>query len=476
MAEPLWTSDELVAATAGRMMGDVALPLNGVSIDTRSTAPGDIFVAIKGERHDGHEFVAAALKAGAGLAVVSHVSDEMTAAGPLLVVDGDPLRGLEAMARASRARSQAQIIAVTGSVGKTSTKEMLKTALSASGATHASAASYNNHWGVPLTLARMARDTAYGVFEIGMNHAGEIRPLVKLVRPQVALITTVEAVHSEFFPDIGAIADAKAEILEGLEPGGAAVLNRDNAMFERLAARAKTLGVARVVSFGGQAGATVLLKGHSAFAGGSTVEAELGGKRLDYTVGIAGAHWVMNSLAVLAVAHALGADVAEVAAGLAEIAPLKGRGQRHWVPIGAGTFELIDDSYNASPASMRAALQTLGASPAGAQGRHVAALGDMLELGERSRELHLALAADLIAAGVDLVFTAGPRMRALHDHLPPALRGAHAATAGDLIGRLHHALRGGDVLLVKGSNGSRMGKVVEALLAGTPAPARAANG
>jgi UDP-N-acetylmuramoyl-tripeptide--D-alanyl-D-alanine ligase len=248
-------------------------------------------------------------------------------------------------------------------------------------------------------------------------------------------------------------------------------------MFDRLAARAKALGIARVVSFGSRAGSTVRLVHRAPLAGqGSAVEADVAGRRLAYTVGIAGEHWVMNSLAVVAVAHALGADPAEVAAGLAEIAPLKGRGQRHRVDIGAGTFELIDDSYNASPASMRAAFQTLGASAAGPHGRHIAALGDMLELGPRGRELHAALAADLAAAGVDLVFTAGPQMRALHEQLPPAMRGAHAASAGELIAPLHQALRGGDVLLVKGSNGSRMGKVVEALLAGTAAPARAANG
>lgn len=469
----LWTSTAAAAATGGKARGKWSA--RGVAIDSRAVSSGDLFVALRGPNFDGHDFVAPALRAGAAAAAVSRAPEGLPARPPLLVV-GDTLKALNDLGRAGRARSKAGIVAVTGSVGKTGTKEALRHCLGRLGHVYASAGSFNNLWGVPVSLARMPTDARFGVFEIGMNHAGEIRPLVRLVRPQVALITTVEAVHSEFFPDIGAIADAKAEILEGVEPGGAAVLNRDNAMFDRLAARAKSLGIARVVSFGSRPGSTARLKGHTAFPGGSTVEAEIGGQRLNYTVGIAGAHWVMNSLAVVAVAHALGVDVAKVAAALAEIQPLKGRGQRHRVECGAGTFELIDDSYNASPASMRAAFQTLGASAAGAHGRRIAALGDMLELGERSRELHAALAADLVAAGVDLVFTAGPQMRVLHDQLPPALRGSHAAAAGDLIASLREALAGGDVVLVKGSNGSRMGKVVEALLAGAAAPARAANG
>jgi UDP-N-acetylmuramoyl-tripeptide--D-alanyl-D-alanine ligase len=407
--------------------------------------------------------------------VVARVPASLPAKAPLLVVD-DTLKALNDLGAAGRERSKAGIVAVTGSVGKTGTKEALRHCLGRIGPAYASAGSFNNLWGVPVSLARLPPDASFGVFEIGMNHAGEIRPLAALARPHVALITTVEAVHSEFFPDIGAIADAKAEILEGIEPGGAAVLNRDNPMFERLEARAKALRVARVVSFGSLPGSTVRVTHRAPLSGrGSAVEAEIGGKRIMYTVGIAGEHWVMNSLAVVAVAHALKADVARVVAGLADLQPLKGRGQRHRVEIGADSFELIDDSYNASPASMRAAFQTLGAAAAGPRGRHIAALGDMLELGPRGPDLHAALAADLAAAGVDLVFTAGTLMRALHDKLPQAMRGAHAASAGELIAPLHQALRGGDVVLVKGSNGSRMGKVVEALLAGMPAPARAAQ-
>src|SRR5215213_2958527 len=251
MAEPaLWTADELVAASGGKLIGAVSKPLNGVSIDTRTIASGDIFVAIKGETHDAHEFVAKALTAGAGLAIVSRVTEEMKAAGPLLVVDNDPLEGLEKIGRASRARSQARIVAVTGSVGKTSTKEMLRVALAASGLTHSSVASFNNHWGVPLTLARMPRNTAYGVFEIGMNHAGEITPLVGMVRPHVAIITNVAPVHVGNFNSVEEIADAKAEIFSGVEAGGHAVLNRDNPFFDRLVAAARRAGIQNIISFG----------------------------------------------------------------------------------------------------------------------------------------------------------------------------------------------------------------------------------
>ncbi len=463
MAEPLWTSDELVAATAGRMMGDVALPLNGVSIDTRSTAPGDIFVAIKGERHDGHEFVAAALKAGAGLAVVSHVSDEMTAAGPLLVVDGDPLRGLEAMARASRARSQAQIIAVTGSVGKTSTKEMLKTALSASGATHASAASYNNHWGVPLTLARMARDTAYGVFEIGMNHAGEITPLVGMVRPHVAIVTAIAESHLGHFASLAGIADAKAEIFSGVEPQGHAVITRDTPYYEQLASAAKAAGINSIIGFGKHPESDVRLERVALHDECCCITANILGETVMYRLGVPGEHMALNSLAVLAGVKLVGADLARAALALAHTQAPKGRGGRERLAIAGGEVLLIDESYNANPSSMRAALALLAQAPKGV--RRIAVLGDMLELGQFGPTLHAELSGPVDEAGVDVLYAAGPLMTHLWAKTPAFRRGAYAETSAELRELLLAQLKPGDAVMIKGSLGSRMGPLAEAVRA-----------
>ncbi|MEQ1522556.1 MAG: Mur ligase family protein, partial [Aestuariivirga sp.] len=311
MAEPaLWTADELVAASGGKLIGTVSKPLNGVSIDTRTIAPGDIFVAIKGGTHDAHDFAAKALASGAGLAIVSRVTDEMRAAGPLLVVDNDPLEGLEKIGLASRARSQAQIVGVTGSVGKTSTKEMLRVALATSGLTHSSVASFNNHWGVPLTLARMPRNTAYGVFEIGMNHAGEITPLVGMVRPHVAIVTNVAPVHVGNFNSVEEIADAKAEIFTGVVLGGHAVLNRDNPFFDRLTAAAHSAGIQNIISFGVHEKADVRSERVVLHASCSCVTADVMGEKLIYKLGLPGEHMVLNSLAVLAAVKVMGADLA----------------------------------------------------------------------------------------------------------------------------------------------------------------------
>ncbi|HYM30556.1 MAG TPA: UDP-N-acetylmuramoylalanyl-D-glutamyl-2,6-diaminopimelate--D-alanyl-D-alanine ligase [Candidatus Cybelea sp.] len=469
----LWTSAEAAAATGGRNTADWVA--SGVSIDSRSIDYGELFVALHGPKFDGHDYVAAALAAGASAAMVDDVPGNVPKGAPLIVV-ADTLAALNALAAAARQRSGARIAAVTGSVGKTGTKEALKLVFEAQGATHASGGSFNNQWGVPLSLSRMPRDTAYGVFEIGMNHAGEITPLTRLVRPHVAIITTVEAVHLEFFDSIRAIADAKAEIFLGLEPGGTAILNRDNPCFAQLAERAHAAGVANIIGFGSHAEADARLANFALHASCSCISADICGQAITYKVGIPGRHWVMNSLAVLAAVHALGADLGLAGLSLAALSPPQGRGRRHHVEYRGGLFELIDDSYNASPVSMRAAFDTLASARPGPRGRRIAVLGDMLELGADAPRLHASLAADIEAAGVDLVFAAGANMRALYDALPPQRRGHHAASAAELIPAVLAGLRPGDVVLVKGSYGSRMGGVVEALLALAAPPPRAANG
>ncbi|HLF21279.1 MAG TPA: UDP-N-acetylmuramoylalanyl-D-glutamyl-2,6-diaminopimelate--D-alanyl-D-alanine ligase [Aestuariivirga sp.] len=466
MAEgALWTVDELVAATAGKLTGAVTAALTGVSIDSRSVAPGDIFVAIKGETHDGHDFVAAALKAGAGLAVVSRQTDEMRAAGPLLMVAEDPLRGLENIGRASRARSHARVIGVTGSVGKTSSKEMLRAALSQSGLTHASAASFNNHWGVPLTLARMARQTAYGVLEIGMNHAGEIAPLTHMVRPHVAVVTAIAASHLGHFKSLDEIADAKAEIFLGVEPGGHAVINRDTPYFDRLAAAARAAGVANIVGFGRHAQSEARLERAALHGDCCCITADILGETLIYKLGVPGEHMAINSLGVLAAVKLAGADLARAALALAAVAPAKGRGVRERLRIEGGEVLLIDESYNANPASVRAALALLAQARPGKGGRRVAVLGDMLELGDFGAGLHGDLAQPVDEAQVDALYAAGPLMAHLWARTPATRRGAYAETSEGLRDALLSGLRAGDVVMIKGSLGSRMGPLAEAIRA-----------
>jgi UDP-N-acetylmuramoyl-tripeptide--D-alanyl-D-alanine ligase len=464
MAErALWTPQDLVAATGGRIEGNVAQVLTGITIDSRAAKAGEIFVAIRGERHDGHDFVAAALKAGAGLAVVSRATEEMRAAGPLLVVAGDPLSGLEDIGRAARARSHAQIIGVTGSVGKTSTKEMLRVALSASGETHASAASFNNHWGVPLTLARMPLETAFGVFEIGMNHAGEITPLVGMVKPHVAIVTSIAASHLGHFNSLDEIADAKAEIFTGVVPGGTAVINRDTPYFSRLSTAARATGIGRIVSFGKHAEADVRIERAVLHPDCCCITANVMGETLIYKLGLPGEHMAVNSLAVLAAAKLTGADLARAALALATAEPAKGRGVREELATPDGSLLLIDESYNANPASMRAALALLANARPGKNGRRIAVLGDMLELGITGPELHADLAGPVDEAGVDVLYAAGPLMANLWGRIPSAKRGAYGETSAAITEAVLGGLRVGDVVMVKGSLGSRMGPLAEAM-------------
>ena len=460
----LWTVDAMAAAMRAEKSGALPADVPGLSIDSRSLARGDAFFAITGDSRDGHDFVAAALKAGAGLAVVAASKRTQLPAGAPLLIVADVLEALRDLARAARERSHAKVIAVTGSVGKTSTKEALLTALSADGETHASAASYNNHWGVPLSLARLPRTAKYAVFEIGMNHAGEITPLTKLVRPHVAIVTAIAPVHLEYFGSLKKIADAKAEIFLGLEPGGAAVLNRDNRYYARLARAAEAAGVERIVSFGANWKADARLLRHSLQAESSTVEARICGEPVTYKVGAPGEHLVLNSLAVLAAATLVGADLALAALALANLKPAMGRGVRSSLRVPGGSALLIDESYNANPASMAAAVALLGQAPIGPHGRRIAVLGDMLELGRQGRALHRALAEPIAAAGIDLVFCSGPLMHALWQALPSGRRGGYAETAAALEPMVLAALRNGDAMMVKGSLGSKMGPIVKALV------------
>jgi UDP-N-acetylmuramoyl-tripeptide--D-alanyl-D-alanine ligase len=463
MLEPLWSWEALVAAAGGKGDGNPDAPINGFSIDTRTLKTGDVFVALK-DRRDGHEFVTRAFEAGAAAALVSQDYARDPGDRALLRV-ADPLRGLEAIGRAARARigSEGRVIAVTGSVGKTGTKEMLRACLARLGATHASEKSYNNRWGVPLTLARMPMGTRFAVLEIGMNHAGEIAPLARLARPNVAIITAVAPVHLEFFASVEEIAEAKAEIFAGLEADGSAVLDRDNAHFDRLAARARSSG-ASIVSFGRHQQADVRCEGIDLGPAGSRLLVRLGERRIAYTINMPGEHIAHNSLAVVAMLHVLQLDIETAVAALAEHEAPPGRGARVVLPAPGGSILLIDESYNANPASMRAALATLSLVPRDQYPRRIAVLGDMLELGAGAAALHRGLEEAIDVAGVDLVFAVGPYMRALFGALEPARRGHWAERSEDLAGVLLAAVEAGDVVMVKGSLGSRMSPLVEALV------------
>jgi UDP-N-acetylmuramoyl-tripeptide--D-alanyl-D-alanine ligase len=466
MSLPLWTADELVAATGGSLV----LPLNadepfdadGVSIDTRTLASGDLFVALAGEGRDGHAFVADALAKGAAGAMVH---DEVTSGGPVLRVD-DTRAGLARIGAFARSRFGAgpgRLVAVTGSVGKTTTKEMLRGVLSAFGATHAAVASYNNHWGLPLTLARTPRDAKFCIAEIGMNHAGEIAPLARLARPHVAVITTIAKAHIGYLGSIEAIADEKASILQGLEPGGIAVLPADSEQFPRLRAAA---GDAAVLTFGTGPGADIRLVHSEDDEDGSLIHVDIAGYTASLRLAAPGRHMAMNALATLAVVAALGLRPAEAIPALEAFVPLAGRGARREITVPGGFALLLDESYNGNGASMRAALEVLRLQPAR---RRVAVLGDMLELGDEGPAEHAAL-AEAVAAAVDCLFTCGPLMLNLFDAVPGKLRRGHAANSTELAPIVADAVTRGDAILVKGSLGSGMKRVIEAIEAAASRP------
>lgn len=452
---PLWTSEEIARATGGT--AGASFTVGGVSIDTRSIEPGDLFVALAGVR-DGHEFVAQAMAGGAAGALVSQDVE-----GPSVKV-ADTLAALEKLGVAARERAAAaRRGAVTGSVGKTSVTQAIMVGLRLAGPAHSSVKSYNNHIGVPLTLARMPAATERAVFEIGMNHADEIRPLTRMVRPHAAVVTTVGPVHTENFPDGEAgVASAKAEIFEGLEPGGVAILNADNRWFEFLSGEARKVG-ARVLSFGSGEGCDACLIDFQVPGGHAVVQARLHGKALDFPILQTGLHWGLNSMAVLLMLEALDVDLDKSLAALGSFEPLAGRGAESAVALPGGAFTLIDESYNANPISMASAIRTLGARATG--GRRVVALTDMLELGPEAKAFHAGLNEPLEAASIDLVFCAGPLMKSLWDTLPPTRRGGYAETAAELAPQVVQAVEPGDVVMVKGSNGSKAGLVAQALLA-----------
>jgi len=445
----LWTSQDAAAATGGRATRDFAI--TGISIDTRTIQPGDLFVALQAAR-DGHDFVAQALEKGAAAALVSRIPEGVAPDAPLLTVP-DVLPALEALGRAGRARMQGKVIAITGSVGKTSTKEMARIALAGQGRIHAAEASYNNHWGVPLTLARMPADTDFAIIEIGMNHPGEIEPLARLARPHVAMITTVAAAHLEAFGAIEGIAREKGAIFRGLLQPGTAVLPEDLGVTPLLRDYADEAG-AIVIGFG-EHGMARPIKAETG-DGVTRVRARVLGETVDFTLATAGSHFVMNAVGVLAALSAAGADLAEAARHLSDWHPPLGRGAVEDL----GGIRLIDDAYNSNPTSLAAGLATLARLTGG---RRIAILGDMLELGPDEIALHRGMADDPSMAAVDLVHTAGPRMRALHEALPETRRGLHAATAAELAERVGELVATGDIVLVKGSKSSKVSTVVDAL-------------
>jgi len=458
--EPLWTASEAAAATGGRVTRDWSA--TGVAIDSRHIRPGDLFVALRGESTDGHRFIADALAKGAAAVVADHFPNNAGSGVPALMVE-DTQTALEDLARTARARTAARVLAVTGSVGKTGTKDALAHVLDQQGPTHSAAASHNNHWGVPLTLARLPRDAAYCVLEMGMNAPGEIAALSHLARPHVAVITEVAPAHTAAFGSVEGIADAKAEIFTGAVTGATAVLPRDNPYIARLAEHAGNAGIERLISFGRDSEATVRVLDTAPDDAGTQVTAALGQRQLSFRVGIPGDHWVTNALAILAAVAAVDADPGAAAGALADLQPGPGRGERHTIPVDGGTATLIDESYNANPKSMRAAIALLGRATPGAGGRRVAVLGDMLELGERAAQDHAELAAPLREAAVDAVFTCGGEMAALRDALPAGLHAGHAETAEAVIEPVRAFLRAGDVVLVKGSAGAHTGALVQAL-------------
>ena len=455
MSQPLWTSGEILQATGGRLEG-APFQVLGVSIDSRSVEPGDLFVALAGVR-DGHDFIEGALaRAAAGALTVRPGS------GARVLVK-DTQTALEALGLAARDRSPARRGAVTGSVGKTSVTQAVRAGLLKAGRGHSSVKSYNNQIGVPLTLARMPRDTERAVFEIGMNHAGEIEPLARMVAPHAACITTVGPVHTENFEDGEAgVAQAKAEIFKGLQPGGVAVLNADNVWFGFLKDQALMTG-AQVRSFGSALDCDAQLIAIAAGDAGAQVSASLHGRSLDFSIRQKGAHWGLNSLAVLLMLEALEVSLDDALAALEGFEPLEGRGSEQAILAAAGPFVLIDESYNANPISMQAALSTLGARAA--QGRRIAVLTDMLELGPDAQRYHRDIAQGVDRADVDLVFCAGPLMKFLWDALPAARRGGYAETAAELAPQVVRAVEPGDLVMVKGSNGSKASAVAQALSA-----------
>jgi UDP-N-acetylmuramoyl-tripeptide--D-alanyl-D-alanine ligase len=459
MTAPLWTSAEIAAATGGT--ASAPFDVTGVTFDSREVEPGFLFIAMRGEQADGHAFIEKALANGAAGIVCEQVID-----APHVQV-ADSFEALRALGIAARNRMQGKVIGVTGSAGKTGTKEALAAALDrdACGKVHKSVKSYNNHTGVPLSLARMPRDSDYGVLEMGMNHTGELSDLTQLVRPHVAIVTTIAPAHIGHFTSIEQIADAKGEIFAGLQPGGTAIVPFDSPYHQRLADAAKAAGAAHIISFGLGDGADVRARDWvpDPETGGSLITAEMPNAGLCFALAQPGEHWVANAMAILAAVQAVGADLSAAGLALAELPGMPGRGARHHLAIAGGQYLLIDESYNANPASMAMTIRQLGREPAT---RRIAVLGAMKELGEDSDRYHAALADELVAANVDFALLVGAEMKALTFALEGRIAFAHGADTGFALAWLQDGLRAGDVVLIKGSNSVGLSRIVAALTGG----------
>ena len=459
-----WQAEDVIRAVRGQCLHEQTWSAHGVAIDSRTTQAGDLFVALQGPVHDGHDHVASAIAAGAAAALVMRQPPQASPGTPLIFVE-DTFKALESLGHVGRKRATGKIIAVTGSVGKTSTKEMLRLALTATGDTYANEGSLNNHWGVPLSLARLPASAQYGVFELGMNHAGELTALSRQVEPHIAIITNIEAVHLEFFHSLEAIADAKAEIFTGMSSGGMVILNRDNRQFARLAAAAKTCGIKNILSFGRDNKADARMLDLTPEMDGSLITAEIKGRRLRFKLGAPGEHLAANAIATLLTAWAAGSDIEACAEALSRYSQPKGRGVIETVALPDGQITLIDESYNASPISVGFAARVLGQMLPASGGRRILVLGDMRELGETAPRLHAELAKEITAAKIDLVFCCGDMMAHLFEALPSELRGGHAQDSAALAPLVTAAVHAGDIVTVKGSKSMEMPKIVHALRA-----------
>lgn len=460
----LWSSEDAAQATKGRCLS--AFQAQGLSIDTRSLQPGDLFIALS-DRRDGHDFVAEALRKGAVGALVSRVPDGVCADAPLLLVS-DVMEALQALARGARARTQAKVIAITGSVGKTGTKDMLRSMLSAQGRIHAAERSFNNHWGVPLTLASMPQNTDVAIIEIGMNAPGEIAPLARLAKPDVAVITTVAPVHIENFVDgLEGIAREKAAILEGLAPSGIAILNRDDETFAIMQHHAQACG-SQIITFGAHDASDFHMQEVQVTAEFTSVTGRAGTDDLTFRIAAPGRHLALNAMAAFAATRAVHGDFAKAAHGLARWTVPEGRGARWHVTLekAAGDILVVDDAFNANPTSLAASLEAFATLPlAPDRGRRIAFLTDMLELGENAQEMHRAITELPVIDRLDQIHCAGPLMHCLHSALSFEKAGRWEPDANTLAGHVGALVNAGDVILVKGSKGSRAAEIVSALKA-----------
>lgn len=461
-----WSAQDIAAALHTACSGSWIA--NGISKDSRTLQPGNVFIALQGPNTDGHLHLEAALAAGAVGAIAASLPPTLSKEDPRIILVPNTLQALHDLAAAARARTQAQLVAITGSFGKTGTKDTLASLLTAFGKVYASQRSFNNHWGVPFTLSNLPTDTEFGVIEIGMNHRGEIAPLAQRVAPHIALITNVRAMHMEHLGSLDNIAEEKADIFSNMRPDGLVVLNHDDATFERVAARAATQKLT-TITFGKHQLANFRLMDYTTTPTGAHIQADINGNSLTYSIPVIGEHWAYNSLAILAVIQALGIDIQQAAVYFSNMVLPEGRGMQHKVPVQGGEIIVIDESYNAGPDSMRAAITVLGAMQPAGNGRRIAILGDMREIGKQSAMKHAALAEDLIANSIDCVFTCGKEMTHLYNTLPKDMRISHKLQAFDLIPELRDFVRAGDICMIKGSKGQyadrgHMYALVEALL------------